>query len=125
MKATHGREAVDVMLHVIAQTMKHTFRPDGFLGRWTETQFLAIVTNCESVELEQAAQNVQKMASCSGIQWWDDLLCVRVSIGRTMVQVGDTIESLLQRASDVLGKNQEKNTAAPPSSGGSQVRAGS
>lgn len=97
LKATHGREASDVMLHVIAQTMKHTLRPDGFLGRWGEEQFLAIVTNCEGIELERAAQNVLRMASSSGIHWWDDVLSVMVSTGRAMAEPGDTLESLLER----------------------------
>jgi PAS domain S-box-containing protein/diguanylate cyclase (GGDEF)-like protein len=112
LRATHGREAVEVMLHVVAQTMKHTLRPDGFLGRWAENQFLAIVTNCSRTELERLGQSVQKMASCSGIQWWDDLLSVNVSVDGDMVQLGDTMESLLERASSSLGKNSEKGTAA-------------
>jgi diguanylate cyclase (GGDEF)-like protein/PAS domain S-box-containing protein len=98
VKATHGREAVDVMLHMLAQTAKHTLRPDGFLGRWTEDHFLAIVTNCEIPDLQRAAQNVKKMADCSGIQWWDDKLSVTVSVGNTMVQPGDTMDILLERA---------------------------
>lgn len=102
LNATHGREAADVMLHVIAQTMKHTLRPDGFLGRWAERQFLAIVTNCESADLRKIAENVHKMASTSGIQWWDDLLVVAVSVGHAMVQSGDTTESILSRAHSTL-----------------------
>jgi PAS domain S-box-containing protein/diguanylate cyclase (GGDEF)-like protein len=112
LKATHGREAVDVMLHVVAQTMKHTLRPDGFLGRWAETQFLAIVTNCGRTELERLAQSVQKMGSCSGIQWWDDLLSVNVTVGWSMVQLGDSMESLLGRASGCFSKNSVKSAAA-------------
>jgi diguanylate cyclase (GGDEF)-like protein/PAS domain S-box-containing protein len=112
LKTTHGREAVDVMLHVVAQTMKHTLRPDGFLGRWAENQFLAIVTNCGRTELDRLAQSVQKMTSCSGIQWWDDLLSVNVSVGRAMVQVGDTMESFLKKASACFYKTSVKSAAA-------------
>lgn len=118
LRATHGRKAVDVMLHVVAQTMKHTLRPDGFIGRWTDSQFLAIVTNCGSADLERAAQSVQKMASCSGIQWWDDRLSVSVAVGRAMVQSEDTMESFLERASSALEKNPGKRTAAAASGGG-------
>jgi PAS domain S-box-containing protein/diguanylate cyclase (GGDEF)-like protein len=112
LKATHGREAVDVMLHVVAQTMKHTLRPDGFLGRWAESQFLAIVTNCDRTDLERLGQSVQKMGSCSGIQWWDDLLSVNVSVGSSMVQIGDTMESLLGRASSGFNHPAKSATAA-------------
>ncbi|HUK25167.1 MAG TPA: diguanylate cyclase, partial [Terriglobales bacterium] len=98
LRASHGREAVDVMLHVVAQTMKHTLRPDGFLGRWAEDSFLAIVTNGNRSDLERAAVSVEKIVGCSGIQWWDDLLSVTVSVGQTMVQSGDTLEVLVERA---------------------------
>ncbi len=115
LQSTHGREAVGVMLHVIAQTMKHTLRPDGFLGRWGESEFLAIMTFCDGAALLRAAQNVAKMANCSGIQWWDDLLSATVSVGATMVQPGDTIESLLERSQT---PNQAKRAAASATGGG-------
>ena len=114
LQTTHGREAVGVMLHVIAQTMKHTLRPDGFLGRWGESEFLGILTYCDNAMLLRAAQNVDKMASCSGVQWWDDRLSVAVSIGATMVQVGDTIESLLERSK---APHEAKRAAASATGG--------
>jgi diguanylate cyclase (GGDEF)-like protein/PAS domain S-box-containing protein len=112
LHATHGREAVDVMLHVVAQTMKHTLRPDGFLGHWSENQFLAILTYCESRDLEKAAQSVERMVNCSGVQWWADLLTVSASVGRTMVREGDTIESLLERAQQRQGQALAKKAVA-------------
>ena len=117
LQETHGREAVDLTLHVVAQTMRHALRPEGFLGRWSETQFVAIVGKCAWTDLERAAQNVHQMANCSGIQWWDDQLSVRVSVGRAIVQPGDTVESLLERAFRDLGNNSPSATA---SSGGGQ-----
>ncbi len=121
LQTTHGHEAVGVMLHVIAQTMKHTLRPDGFLGRWGEAEFLAIMTYCDSAALLRAAQNVEKMASCSGIQWWDDRLSVAVSVGATMVQPGDTIEALLERSQT---PNEAKRAAAASATGGGNTSEG-
>jgi diguanylate cyclase (GGDEF)-like protein/PAS domain S-box-containing protein len=118
LRANYGREAVDVMLHVVAQTMKHVLRPDGFLGRWSENLFLGIVTYCEDQELENAAKSVERMVSCSGIQWWDDLLTVSVAVGRTMVRAGDTVESLLERAQQPLGSGLAKAVAMGSSSPG-------
>ncbi len=123
LRATHGREAVEVTLHVVAQTMKHALRPDGFLGRWAENQFLAIVTNCANADLQRAAQNVHSMANCSGIQWWDDRLSVSVSVGRAVVQAGDTMESFLQRACPIPGKIPGEPATA--SSSGSPAGTGS
>jgi len=115
LRARHGREAVDVMLHVVAQTMKYTLRPDGFLGHWADNQFLAILTYCEPDQLEKAAHSVQRMVSCSGIQWWDDLLTVSVVIGRAMVREGDTVESLLERARPEAQGNAAAASGSPGS----------
>ncbi len=112
LQATHGRESVEVMLHVVAQTMKHAVRPDGVLGRWNENQFLAIVTNCNAAQLETLGQSLTKMAGSSGIQWWDDLLSVKVSVGHSMVQPGDSLESLLARAQGSLEAQVPRGAAA-------------
>jgi len=118
LKATHGRESVDVMLHVVAQTMKHTLRPDGVLGRWGENQFLAIVTHCNDAELERLGQSLQKMASSSGIQWWDDMLTVKVAVGRTMVQAGDSLDTLLERVYRSLEASLPRSAAAAAAASG-------
>ncbi len=123
LRTTHGQEAVDVILHVVAQTMKHALWPDGFLGRWAENRFLAIVGNCGNGDLERAAQNVYQMANCSGIQWWGDFLSAAVSVGRAVVQSGDSMETLLERAFKAL-KITSNHSHCPasgrgkPSSGG-------
>jgi PAS domain S-box-containing protein/diguanylate cyclase (GGDEF)-like protein len=97
LKETRGREAVEAILHVVAQTIKHAL-PDGFLGRWAEEQFLVIVSDCSRVDLERAAHDIQKIVGRSAIQWWGDSLSVDVSLHWTMVESGDTMDTLLLRA---------------------------
>jgi PAS domain S-box-containing protein len=96
LKQSRGREAVDAILHVVAQTVKHASL-DTFLGRWSEDQFLAIVPDCSRVDLERAAHDIQHIVSRSAIHWWGDSLSVDVVVGRAMVEAGDTLESLLER----------------------------
>jgi len=102
-RAAYGREAADDILHVVAETMKRTLGTAGFLGRWTEDRFLAIVPNCAVPELKKIGDNIQAIVNASEIQWWGDLLPVTVSVRRTMVQTGDRIESLLERTEHVPG----------------------
>ncbi len=96
LKESRGREAVEAILHVVAQTVKHAM-PDAFLGRWTEQQFLAIVSDCSRMDLERAAHDIQRIVSRSAIQWWGDSLSVEVVVGQAMVETGDSIESVLER----------------------------
>ncbi len=97
-RATHGREAADGILHVVAATLKHALGSSGFLGRWTEDQFLVIVPNCSDAELNQTADNLERSVNSSEIRWWGDLVSVNMAWGRTTVQAGDTQECLLERA---------------------------
>jgi PAS domain S-box-containing protein/diguanylate cyclase (GGDEF)-like protein len=96
--AAHGREAAGALLHVVAQTVKHVLGAAGFLGRWTEDQFLVIVPNSSPPEVERIAVNLQKIASSSGIQWWGDFLSISATIGMALMAPGDTVESLFDRA---------------------------
>jgi len=80
-RAAHGREAADDILHVVAETIKHMLSTAGFLGRWTEDQFLVIVPNCTGAERNQTGDNLETSVNSSEIKWWGDLLCVTVSLG--------------------------------------------
>jgi len=97
-RAAHGREAAGALLHVVAQTVKHVLGAAGFLGRWTDDQFLIIVPNSSPPEVERIAANLQKVGSSSGIQWWGDFLSISATIGMALMVPGDTVESLLDRA---------------------------
>ncbi|MGH9638289.1 MAG: GGDEF domain-containing protein, partial [Candidatus Angelobacter sp.] len=97
-RIAHGREAGDDILHVVAATMKRALASTGFLGRWNEDEFVVIVPNCTGADLNQAGESIQTSVSSSEIRWWGDLLSVTVSVGKAMVQAGDKVESLLERA---------------------------
>ncbi|MGC2184784.1 MAG: diguanylate cyclase [Terriglobales bacterium] len=103
LRASHGREAADDILHVVASTLKHALGTTGFLGRWTEDQFLVIVPNCSNVELNQTGDNLEHSVNSSEIKWWGDLVSVNIAWGRTTVQAGDTQEFLLERAQHLPG----------------------
>jgi diguanylate cyclase (GGDEF)-like protein/PAS domain S-box-containing protein len=96
LKETRGREAVEAILQVVAQTVKHAL-PDSFLGRWGDDEFLAIVSDCTRPDLERAAHDIQRIVGCSAIQWWGDSLSVEVSVGRSMAEAGDTVDFLIER----------------------------
>jgi diguanylate cyclase (GGDEF)-like protein/PAS domain S-box-containing protein len=106
----YGREAVDSMLRVVAETVRNGLRPTDFLGRWTQHQFLAIVMDCGLAGVEEAGGRMQKIVSTAGLQWWGDELSATISLGYSTAQTGDTIESVLERALRSL----DQNSAASP-----------
>ncbi len=112
-QAKHGRYAAELILHATAETIEGILGSAGFLGRWADNEFLAIVPGCDGEELERLDADIQKVVSSSAIRWWDNHLSVSVSVGRTMVQSGDTMESLLERANLVLGRPRRKSHSQP------------
>ncbi|HKS77008.1 MAG TPA: diguanylate cyclase [Terriglobales bacterium] len=111
VRQTRGGEAVEAMLHVIAQTIRHAL-PDAFLGRWGYEQFLVVISDCTRVDLERAIHDIRNIVARSAIHWWGDSLSAEVAVGWTMAESGDTIESLLGRAQAQLKARPKLRAAA-------------
>jgi diguanylate cyclase (GGDEF)-like protein/PAS domain S-box-containing protein len=105
-RARYGQEAATSMLQVLARTLRNTVWPTDFVGCWSESRFLAILSGCGEDALQAVSARMLKMMGSATIEWWGEELSVAVSIGRTGALAGDTIESLLQRAQQALGRNQ-------------------
>lgn len=103
----YGHEATDAILLVIAQTLSHSFRPQDFVGRWTDDEFLVILANCTVDGVHSVHERVRTTLPSAEIRWWGEQLSVRISVSFTSVELGDTVELLLQRA-----QPPESSTAA-------------
>lgn len=99
---THGLDAAEAILHVVAQTLRNGLDPQDFVGCWSEGQFLAIVANCADGNLLTTAERLKRLARASEIVWWGDQLSVTVSVGGTVLRPGEPIESLLGRTGTAL-----------------------
>ena len=97
-QTTYGRPGLDAILHTLAETVRHTLEPTDFLGRWTDDQFVAILQDCDSSDLDKTADAIASVLHRTDLRWWGDILTVTVSVGRAMVQAGDTIDTLIERA---------------------------
>jgi diguanylate cyclase (GGDEF)-like protein len=102
LTATHGRDAAEAILNVVAHTLRNGLDPLDFVGRWSEDQFLAMVANCNNSELLNAAERLKRLAESSEIVWWGDQLSVTVSVGGTVLSPGEPLEPFLGRAGNAL-----------------------
>jgi len=82
----------------VAQTVRNSLHSGDFLGRWADDQFLVVLPNSALPGLQSAADRIARLVSCAKLQWWGDEHSVTTSIGWALVQEGDSLESLLQRA---------------------------
>ena len=112
-RSVYGHHAGDAILRVVAQTIQSSLRPGDILGRWSEEQFLAVLPNCGLTGAHLAATRIAKLANYAKLQWWGDLLSVTTAIAHAAVQSGDSLDSLVQRAEQLLahgpGSGAEKS----------------
>ena len=102
LTATHGPDAAEGILNVVAHTLRNGLDPLDFLGRWSDDQFLAVVTNCGNGDLLSTAERLKRLAQSSEITWWGDQLSVTVSVGGTVMRPGEPIIPLLERTGNAL-----------------------
>jgi PAS domain S-box-containing protein/diguanylate cyclase (GGDEF)-like protein len=107
LRWSYGGAVITPVLRVIAASLENSLRPTDFLGRISESRFLAILTECGSPELPRAAERIKKTVSASEVQWWGDRWSVTVSIGGAVVLPGDTLDLLLARATKALDRSIE------------------
>jgi diguanylate cyclase (GGDEF)-like protein/PAS domain S-box-containing protein len=102
LKASHGLDAAETVLNVVAHTLRNGLDPLDFVGRWSEDQFLAVVANCRDSDMLSTAERLKQLAQSSEIVWWGDPLKVTVSVGGTALRSGEPLEPLLDRALSAL-----------------------
>jgi diguanylate cyclase (GGDEF)-like protein/PAS domain S-box-containing protein len=98
----HSREALTVILHVVARSISHQLGSDCWLGPWSGNQFLALVPGCSLLDLERIRKQIRELVSCSAVQWWGEQLSVAVQVGYAMVEAEDEPDRLLARAQQSL-----------------------
>lgn len=119
-RARYGQEGATSMLQVLARTLRNTVWPTDFVGRWSETQFLVILCGCGEDSLQAVVGRMRRMMSNANIIWWGEELTLKISIGHACAMVGDTVESIMQRAKADPGGKQSAAAQAAGASGSPQ-----
>jgi len=99
---SRGREAGNAVLRLVARTLSESLAHGDLLARMDEDEFLVVLTSCSGEALRDLAERTRLVVSLSAISWWGDRLSVTVSIGGAAARKGDTSDSLLTRAGELL-----------------------
>ena len=111
-RARYGQEAATSMLQVLARTLRNTVWPTDFVGRWSENQFLVILCGCGEDALQAVVDRMRRMMSNATIVWWGEELTIRISIGYAHSLLGDTVETIMQRAQQGLSRGRTGQSVA-------------
>jgi diguanylate cyclase (GGDEF)-like protein len=101
-RAALGNEAASSLLRVVARTLESGLCKTDFIGRWTDDQFLVILNGCDEESLPSVRERVRRMLANDSIEWWGERRSLPVSISQATAQLGDTIESILDRVQNAL-----------------------
>lgn len=103
---TYGHDVGDKVLQFVSKTFIANSRPFDLYGRWGGEEFIGIIRNISSGNLEALGNRVRLLLQNSYITHQDQKLNVTISIGATLVKKDDSIDSLLKRADTLLYKSK-------------------
>ena len=95
---TYGHDVGDDVLKFVANTFVANARPFDLYGRWGGEEFIGIIRNINSPELERLGNRLRLLVEQSYILHGNEKLFVTVSVGATVVNDNDTMDSLMKRA---------------------------
>jgi diguanylate cyclase (GGDEF)-like protein/PAS domain S-box-containing protein len=104
---TYGHDVGDEVLKFVAKTLSSNARPFDIFGRWGGEEFVGILRNVSGDMLREISQRLLQLVRNAYIQHQNLSLHVTVSIGATLVKDKDTVESLLQRADELMYQSKK------------------
>lgn len=108
----YGHTTGDQVLKVVATTLRHNLRSFDLLGRFGGEEFVVVLLNVNEEQLKTIAHKLVTLVASSPLETEKGQLGVTISIGATLADPNDTVESLLKRGDDLMyqsklaGKNR-------------------
>ena len=107
VRERYGQAAADATLRMVAQTIQSALRPNDFIGRWLDQEFLVILNECAESDVHRVGERICKAARQAEFSWWGDTLHATVSVGATVGHDHDAASSLISRAESALRESTE------------------
>jgi diguanylate cyclase (GGDEF)-like protein/PAS domain S-box-containing protein len=99
---TYGHEAGDLTLKTIARTISFISRPYDLFGRWGGEEFVGVIRNVDGETLVRTGERFRALIEQTIIHLQGRDISVTVSMGATLARAGDTVESLVKRADELM-----------------------
>jgi diguanylate cyclase (GGDEF)-like protein len=101
----------DEVLKMVSRTLKENIRLSDTAGRWGGEEFLLIFQHLDGSELAQIAEKLRVLVETSFLTAKKSNVWVTISMGATMARKGETADSLLGRADQLMyrAKSEGRN----------------
>jgi len=98
----YSREVGNRILRVVAKTLFSNIRFFDVVGRWDREEFLVVLLNINESRMDMVANKLRLLIAQSTITVETDFVSTTVSIGATLAQRKDTMETLVKRAEQLM-----------------------
>lgn len=102
----YGHDVGDKVLKMIAGTLSNNVRSFDTVNRWGGEEFIAIIVNIKEDQLYPIANKLRILIEESSISVNSDIVRITASIGATLVQPDDTVDTLVKRADQLMYKSK-------------------
>ncbi len=99
---TYGHDVGDEVLRFVANTLITNSRPFDLFGRWGGEEFIGLIRNCPTAELEVVGNRLRLLVEKAYIMHRDEELRVTISAGATSYQAHESLDNLLKRADKLM-----------------------
>jgi diguanylate cyclase (GGDEF)-like protein/PAS domain S-box-containing protein len=103
----YGHEIGDQVLQMVARTLDRNMRSFDFLGRWGGEEFVAVLVNVDREHLLRIAERFRALVEASFMTIGEAQIDVTLSIGASLVQPGDGMDTVLERADRAMYRSKE------------------
>lgn len=97
-----GHDIGDRVLKMVAKTLLNSVRSFDVLSRWGGEEFIAIIVNVDEDQLYSIANKLRILVEQSRLYVDSKIIKVTISIGATLARPGDTVDTLLKRADQLM-----------------------
>jgi diguanylate cyclase (GGDEF)-like protein/PAS domain S-box-containing protein len=105
---SYGHPVGDMVLKFVANTLASNTRPFDLYGRWGGEEFVGIIRNIDKPGLEILGNRIRSLIQHSHINHGNQKLSVTISVGATLVNTQDTMDSILRRVDALLYESKTK-----------------
>lgn len=99
----YGHDVGDEILKTVAKTFVSNSRPFDVFGRWGGEEFVGIIRNITERNLYAIADKFRLLVRNSDVKTDEgDTVSVTISIGATMLNRDDTLDSVIKRADQLM-----------------------
>ncbi|HTF99724.1 MAG TPA: GGDEF domain-containing protein [Nitrospirota bacterium] len=100
----YGHDVGDDVLRTVAKTLQNSVRSFDLVSRWGGEEYVAIIANVDAEKLVSMANRCRSLVQQSVHA--GSAARVTISLGATIARLGDTEETLIKRADELMYKSK-------------------